>query len=453
MTSINPNKSNEFFGLTWPGKSEAFRAAFTPPGGRLEAVESQSVNFNHTENLFIRGDNLEALKLLQGGFRGRVKMIYIDPPYNTGHDFVYKDRYRGSNRIEGNDGEPFARNLAKGGRRHSDWLSMMYPRMILAREFLTDDGVIFISIDDNEIHVLTLIMNEIFGEENFLAGMIRQTVKGGTGPASRIRTNHDYILTYAGDIEKCRLGARELKGEPLDRTDEKGPYRKGRELNKWGADSRREDNPGMFFPINGPGGEEVYPIRNDGSEGRWRWGKEKLAAAVSRGEVLFEPRGDGTYIVYEKIRSEKPRRQAHTSLMKGVGQNADGTDDLKKLFDGKCPLHFPKPVSLLRQLLEMGSSGKEDIILDFFAGSGTTAQAVLEMNREDGGQRKFILVQSPDPVPKKTLAGKMGFETISGLCAERIRRAIKNLEEETDSNPRGEKWEKPGFNFLRIESD
>jgi adenine-specific DNA-methyltransferase len=298
---------------------------------------------------------------------------------------------------------------------------MMYPRLFLARQLLREDGVIFVSIDDHEVHNLRLLMDEIFGGENFIAQLVWQSKKGGGGAVSQIVGDHEYILLYARESHPEALGRQSLDSPPLDMEDEKGPYRKGRELNKWGAGSARADRPTMFFPIPGPNGQDVYPIRNDGSEGRWRWGKKNMLAIVQNGDALFEPRPDGTYIVYEKIREAGPSLRAYRSLLLDVGTVADGTAELKELFGGKSPFDFPKPPSLIRHLQDIGALEEDDIVLDFFAGSGTTAQAALESNHEDGASRQFIMVQLPEPTSRGD------YRSIADVAKERARGVIRKL--------------------------
>jgi len=447
----------ERYSFMWAGKREAIKLLQAPSQATLVPVPGESIDFEQTGNVFVEGENLEVLKLLYKPYFGRVKMIYIDPPYNTGNDFVYPDdyadpvdRYLKLTGQKDGDGNLLTSNPETSGRYHSAWLSMMYPRLSLARQLLREDGVIFVSIDDHEVHNLRLLMNEVFGEENFVAQVVRQTVKGGTGPATRIRVSHDYVVVSARNLKACQMGGTLLEAEPLDQVDDKGPFRKGRELNKWGAGSRREDSPSMYYPIPGPNGEDVYPIRNDGTHGRWRWGKPRLLAAVANGGVLFELRGDGTYVVYEKVRSAGPRRKTHTTLALDVGTNAEGTEDLKALFDGVCPLDFPKPVSLIRRLLEIGHVGDGDVVLDFFAGSCTTAQAVLELNREDGGKRRFIMVQLPEPTPVASPARQASYHTIAEIGKERIRRVIARMKRDrADPSDRGAR-EDLGFRVYKL---
>ena len=315
-------------------------------------------------NILIEGDNYHSLSVLNYTHKGKIDVIYIDPPYNTGsEDFIYNDnRY---NTVKEDD--PY---------RHSKWLAFMNRRLILARELLKKEGVIFISIDDNEIAQLKLLCDQIFGEGNFISQITRESIKGGS-ISKHIRNCHDFVLIYAKNKLNVSFTGVEQTGRELDLEDEKGKYTKGRELNKWGVGSRREDCPTMWFPITGPIGEEVYPIRNDGSEGRWRWGKKKLIQAVAKGDVIFEKRIDNTYIVYEKIRDDSSRIKQFTTLFKNNYINAKGSEILKKIFGTSMSIFdYSKPVELIKDLLILSDLPKEGIILDFFAGSGTTAAAV-----------------------------------------------------------------------------
>lgn len=433
--------NKERYQLTWPGKKEAIVIANTPIDKTLRPVKEDSLNWDTTENLYIEGDNLEVLKLLQESYLGKIKCIYIDPPYNTGNDFIYndnfvqdKDEYFEESGQVDEEGNRLFQNTEYNGRYHSDWLTMMYPRLKLARNLLSEDGVIFISIDDNEVHNLRKICDEIFGERNFVAILVREAIKGGS-ISKHVRVVHDYILIYAKSISDIEFSGIEIEGIELNLEDEKGKYAKGRELNKWGAGSRREDAPGMWYPIPGPNGEEVYPIRNDGSEGRWRLGKEKLLKLVKDGDVIFEKRSNATYIVYEKIRDSAPRIKQFTTLFKDNYVNAKGTEEIKKLFElERTIFDYSKPVKLIIDLMIMCSCDNNDIILDFFSGSATTAHAVMDLNAEDGGSRKYIMVQLPEPTDEKSEAHKAGFENIAEIGKERIRRAGKKIKEETDAD-------------------
>lgn len=331
---------------------------------------------NKDYNFLLEGDNLHSLHLLERTHAGRIDVIYIDPPYNTGNkDFIYNDKI-----VDKTD-----------GYSHSKWLSFMSKRLEIARRLLSDTGVIFISIDDNEQAQLKLLCDEIFGSKNFIAQITRQVIKGGS-QSTNIRRVHDYVLIYVKSIELMTVfTGYEKEKIILDLEDEQGRYAKGRELNKWGAGSRREDSPTMWFPIVAPDGTDVYPIRSDGSEGRWRWGKKKLLEAVKNNNVIFEFKEDGRYVVYEKVRGQKTDRTQFTTWFQDKYVNSKGSQSLKKLFGGLMSVFdFAKPVELIYDLVFMANN-RNAIVLDFFAGSGTTGHAVAQLNKEDGGNRKYIL--------------------------------------------------------------
>lgn len=419
----------ERYSMNWPGKAECFNTIQTPSMGTLRPLRAESINFEGSENLVVEGDNLEVLKLLQKAYLRKIKMIYIDPPYNTGNDFIYPDnyteslqtylQYTGQVDIEG---KRFGTNTDTDGRFHSKWMNMIYPRLYLARNLLSDDGVIFVSIDDREITNLRRVMDEIFGEDCFLAQFIWHSKKGGGGGVNTVVVEHEYIVAYAKLNPDTSVAKQLVNAEPLNLQDEQGPYRKGRELNKWGAGSARADRPTMYFPIKGPNGDDVYPIRNDGSEGRWRLGKAAMLEIVKKGNAIFEKREDGLYTVYEKIRSAAPKERSFRTLLNDAGTVAEGTAALKELFGGSSPFDFPKPPKLIRKLMEIAGVTEDDIVLDFFAGSATTGHAVLMMNEELGTDVKFILVQLPEKLkdPKE-------FETVADITKQRLRKAIEQI--------------------------
>ncbi len=446
LLGASVDEREEKYGLNWHGKRRARRLALTPSAGTLRPCPDESVDWDTTRNLMIEGDNLEVLKILQKSYAGKVKLIYIDPPYNTGNDFVYPDDFRDNIRnyqmLTGqidSDGRKISSNTEASGRFHTDWLNMMYPRLKLAKNLLRDDGVILCSIDDRELNNLRAALDELFGNENFLGQLVWHSKKGGGGDVKTIVAEHEYIVAYSKLNPESSVGRQSVEAQPLNLTDEKGPYRKGRELNKWGAGSARADRPTMFFPIPGPNGEDVYPIRNDGSEGRWRLGKPAMLQIVEDGDALFEKREDGTYIVFEKIRSVDPRQKSYRTLLTDVGTAADGTAILKEPFGGKSPFDFPKPVRLLSRLVDIAGADEEDLVLDFFAGSGTTGHAVLSNNAAGGGNRRYILVQLPEPLDPEDNDQKVAADycdqlgkprTIAELTKERLRRAGKKIREE-----------------------
>ncbi|MCJ0542738.1 site-specific DNA-methyltransferase [Enterococcus cecorum] len=449
--------STERYNFTWNGKGRALRLSQTPSLGTLRPCKEESKDWDTTQNLYIEGDNLEVLKLLQKSYYGKVKIIYIDPPYNTGKDFVYPDDFHDSlenyKKITGqvdDNGNRISTNTETSGRYHTDWLNMMYPRLRLARNLLADDGVIFISIDDNEVDNLKKICNEVFGEDNFVAQITREAIKGGS-VSKNIRNVHDFVLIFAKQIDNIEFSGIEMAGLKLNLEDEKGKYAKGRELNKWGAGSRREDAPGMYFPVKGPNGEDIYPIRNDGSEGRWRLGKQKMTEIIENKDVIFEKRENGSYIIYEKLRNDSPRKKQFISIFKDEFINAKGTEEIKKLFEvERGVFDFSKPVNLITAFLIMAAS-KDSLILDFFSGSATTAHAVMQLNAEDGGNRKFIMVQLPEATDEKSEAYKNGYKNICEIGKERIRRAGEKIKEKNKDKENIENLD-IGFKVLKLDT-
>lgn len=432
--------NKERYRLEWPGKREAIVTANLPTTKTLRPVREDSVDFDNTENLYIEGDNLEVLKLLQESYLGKIKMIYIDPPYNTGKDFVYKDNFaqdREEYKEESGQKDEYNQRLMANpetaGRYHSDWLSMMYPRLKLARNLLTTDGVVFISIDDNEVHTLKKVCDEIFGEINFVAEIIREAIRGGS-QSKNIRVSHDYLLCYSKKINDVQFTGYEVEGAELNLEDEKGPYAKGRELNKWGAGSRREDSPSMYFPVEGPNGEEVYPVRNDGTDGRWRLGKEKMHKKVKDGDVIFEKRKNGSYIVYEKIRDNSPKIKQFTTLFSKDYLNAKGTETIKKVFKTeRSYFDYVKPVELMYDLMVMAGV-ENDFVLDFFSGSSSTAHSCIKYNADFGLNAKFIMVQLPEELPKESEAEKAGYYSIPNVAKDRIVKSADFVKEETHAD-------------------
>ena len=379
-------RESKTYGLVWEDKPEDVEerlreelpVLIEDTGKAIIGGCSDNQQVSNPNHIIIEGDNLEALSTLAYTHSGKIDVIYIDPPYNTGNkDFIYNDAY-----VDSED-----------SYRHSKWLSFMSKRLRIATKLLSDRGLIFLSIDDNEAANLTLLCNdkELFGENNHIATICRQAIKGGSR-AANIKTVHDYVLIYAKRFESLNQFTGEEKEQiSLELVDEKGAYTKGRELNKWGAGSRREDSPSMWFPIPGPNGVEVYPIRNDGSEGRWRWGKKKLLKAVADNDVIFEIRENGTFIAYEKVRSQKSTTKQFNTWFGDNYINAKGSEAVKSIFQTLMSIFtYAKPVELIKDLVFMANF-PNGIILDFFAGSGTTLHAVMQLNAEDGGKRTCIL--------------------------------------------------------------
>ena len=429
----------ERFGLTWPGKAECMKIIQQPSIGTLKPCKEESVNFNSTENLFIEGDNLEALKLLQKSYYGKIKMIYIDPPYNTGKEFIYPDKFSESletylaytGQVD-DEGKKFSTNTEADGRFHSKWLNMIYPRLYLARNLLSKDGLIFISIDDNEVDNLKKICNEIFGEENF-TGCISRATGTPTGGGNKAIVNMlDYLLVYSKSINPIIEGLPMTEDDEkiYDQEDEKGKYLT-RSLRRTGGEDRREDRPSMFYPIKAPDGQEIYPYGPTGYESRWGCGLSKYKELMKDGMVEWKKvrkNGEEVWQVYQKYYLEGRQKQP-SNLWNDIEGNKKATRDLRALFDNKKVFDHPKPVELIKRIIQLNATENDFIVLDFFAGSGTTAQAVLELNSR-GSNYKFIGIQLPEFCPEDSDAVKEGFKTIADIGKERIRRVIKRIEKE-----------------------
>lgn len=437
----------ERFGLTWRGKAECFRIIQEPSIGTLLPAPGESVDWDTTENLFIEGDNLETLKLLQKSYYGKVKMIYIDPPYNTGKEFIYPDKYAESldtylaytGQVDA-EGKKFSTNTETGGRYHSNWLNMMFPRLFLARNLLRDDGVIFVSIDDHEVHNLREMMNEIFGEENFIESIIWK--KRSTPPNDQIiGAAHEYVLIYSKDIQHLSLNLRQRTGDQLERYQNPDNHPKG----VWAPGDLMANVKGgryvksLYFPIINPNtGEEHYPS----SKGNWRFNKEKIEELIRNGEIYFGDNGKGRPKL-KRFLSDVKRGITYTTLWDFVPLNTQGSNEMAELLGNMTIFNNPKPSGLVLEMLKLGSS-QDSIILDFFAGSCTTAHSILELNKEDGGSRKFITVQLPEPTGEDSEAFKAGYKTIADIGKERIRRVIKKIKDEQKEAAKQKKIVKDG---------
>lgn len=417
----------ERYRLEWPGKREAIVTANMPTINTLRPVREDSINFDTTENLYIEGDNLEVLKLLQESYLGKIKMIYIDPPYNTGNDFVYKDNFaqntdefKADSGMTDELGNRLVANPETAGRYHSDWLTMMYPRLKLARNLLTNDGVIFISIDDNEVHNLRKMCDEVFGEVNFVGNIIWQS-RTSISNDYEISQNHNHTITYSKDRLKLTFGGERLNSKEYVNPDNdiRGPWK--------------------LVPIdaNHVGGATFYPIKNPKTgvdyyppNGRiWAYNIDGFNKLFLDGRIKFGMNDDSSpkKKLYLNERLEKGDKKTPSSILLDAGSTKNGTTEIMNLFDGKKLFDYPKPTTLLVRLLEYGFVQTNDIILDFFSGSATTAHAVMQLNAEDGGNRKFIMVQLPEKTDEKTEAYKAGYQNICEIGKERIRRAGKKL--------------------------
>lgn len=440
-SSVDSN--SERYTFSWAGKKDSISILNTRTDSTLKPCESESVDFDKTGNLFIEGDNLEVLKLLYKSYFGKIKMIYIDPPYNTGNDFIYKDDYSqpinqylkltGQKDDEGN---VLVSLPETHGRRHSDWLSMMYPRLFVAKQLLTDDGVIFVSIDDNEVHHLRMLMNEIFGEENFISE-IPWRGRGGGADNKYLMVAHEYILLYAKIKDQFVVGEENKEINGYNKLEENtGKKYKLSLARKWGSNSRRIDRPNLYYPVTAPDNTIVFPLLPTGEDGCWRFSNKRMKAEIDEGLIEFKKDNNNNWIVYEK-EYEPDENESITKKIstwfENVGSYANGSNEIKMLFDNKV-FTFPKPTTLIKKLIEVSDTNcPKDVVLDFFAGSCTTAHAVMELNRQDGGNRKFICVQLPEACKETSEAFKAGFTTIADIGKERIRRVIQKMKSESES--------------------
>ncbi len=470
-------EGEERYQFTWPDKRAANRLANTPTTMTLRPCREESVDFDHTQNLYIEGDNLDVLKALRETYLGKVKMIYIDPPYNTGNDFVYNDDFAQSRDEfeetsglfdeEGNQTiDPMQRNTESNGRFHTDWLNMIYPRLKVARDLLSDDGVIFISIDDNEVENLKKICNEIFGEGNFIAQLVTITNLKGNNDQFGFAGTHEYALVYG----RCILNIDDLNGISLTKEDyadyteidEYGKYKIGATLMRTGEAGFRSKRPKGFYPIyvssdytsfdvfrQNETDIEVYPLTKEGVEMSWRRSPENLHQ--TRNEFVIKKTSTGISF-YKKQRLEEDLQRGKkpkTLFYKPEYSSGNGTGTLKELFRGRI-FDNPKPISLLYDFIKIGSNS-DSLVLDFFSGSATTAHAVMQLNAEDGGNRKFIMVQLPEKTDRRSDADIAKYANICEIGKERIRRAGKKIKEDFKDKDGIDKLD-IGFRVLKLDS-
>lgn len=443
----------EAYEFNWVGKQAARAEVLKPIKKTLRPVKEDSVDWDNTQNLYIEGDNLEVLKLLQKSYLGKVKMIYIDPPYNTGNDFVYHDdfamsadEYAEASGVVDELGNKYIKNMDSNGRFHSDWCSMMYSRLMVARSLLSEDGVIFISIDDNEVENLRKICDEVFGESNKIAQLVIENNPRGRQSDAFFATSHEYLLCYAGNIDSATINGMSLSEKQKAEykyEDEIGRYRL-LGLRQRGVASLREDRPEMFFPIwvNPEDSsisltyvedwEEVIPKKSDGREGRWMWGKQKCINESNRLVAkLVSTRREFDIFVKDYLNKdgEQRTRKYKTIWSDKILNNQIGTQEVKAILGGDY-MSFPKSTEYIKTIIQTGTSSSS-LILDFFSGSATTAHAVMQLNAEDGGNRQYIMVQLPEETPEDSEAKKAGYNTIPDIAKERIRRAGKKIKEES----------------------
>ncbi|MBS3974376.1 MAG: site-specific DNA-methyltransferase [Actinobacteria bacterium] len=429
----------ERFGLFWPGKKRALRAAQEPTTATLKPDFENSKDWDTTKNVFIEGDNLEVLKILQKHYHGKIKMIYIDPPYNTGRDFVYPDNYKEGletylewTRQVNEEGKKVSTNSETEGRYHSNWLNMMYPRLKLARNLLTEDGVIFIAIDDHELDNLRKLGNEVFGESNFVGLITRATGTPTGGGFDGLTNTVDFMVVYRRSPVAILNGLEfgESDAAIYNEEDARGKYLT-RSLRRTGGEDRREDRPSMYYGVKSPDGVEVFPIGPGGYESRWICGRSRFAEMEAEGLVewrLIERSSVAEWHPYQKFYLEG-RDKRPSNLWTDVDGNKKGTREVRGLFDGQKVFDSPKPTGLIQRVIQIGSD-RDSIILDFFSGSGTTAHAVMKQNLVDGGNRVHIQVQLPEPTPEGSIARSAGFETIAEISRRRIELAAEHIADE-----------------------
>lgn len=466
----------ERYQFTWPDKKKSIFLANAPSAAALRPCREESEDFNNTENLYIEGDNLDVLKLLRETYLNRVKMIYIDPPYNTGKDFVYEDDFSESaDSFLSRDGQydkqgnRLTPNLDNNGRFHTDWLNMIYPRLRLARDLLSDYGAIFISIDDNEVENLKKICNEVFGNDNLIGTIANVNNPKGRSDDKYIATSHEYILVYAKHKEQVEwfgFAPTEEITRRYNKVDNNGKKYREIDLRKTGENDLREDRPNLFyyFYYNESTGDfypsredkcidgylQIKPLREDGREGNWRWGLDNATQNISELMPKFMP----TRKIWGVMQKDPLEGR---DLVKPIGSwtfkdvNSErGSEEFIKLGFDKRIFPKPKPLGTITRCLQLTTS-KEDIILDFFSGSATTAHAVMQLNVEDGGKRKFVMVQLPEPCDEKSEAYKAGYKNICEIGKERIRRAGQKIKEENKDKPDIEKLD-TGFRVLKLDS-
>lgn len=438
----------ERYQLTWVGKKEAIVNANTPCNKTLRPLRKKSVDFDNTKNIYIEGDNLEVLKILQESYLNKIKCIYIDPPYNTGNDFIYNDKFVNENELteSGQTDEynnKLITNSESNGRFHSSWLSMMYSRLKLARNLLKNDGVIFISIDDNELANLKRLCDEIFGENNFIGCFTRATGTTTGQDGNKIGSSLDYCLTYSKS-ENFSLTGIELDEKDLKRfteKDEKGVY-SSLQLRKTGNADRKEDRPNMFYPIVAPDGSQVYPFGPTNYLSRWRVAKNTFEQLCNDNMIIWKEGKNEENIVVDGYKKSKwipyvkyyaeGRTKQVSNLLQNIDGNKKASIELKELFESKNIFSNPKPTEFIKLLLQISNFEENDIILDFFSGSGTTGHAVMKYNSTNNLNIRFMMIQIPEKCDETTEAFKSGYKNICELGEERIKRAGKKIKEETN---------------------
>jgi adenine-specific DNA-methyltransferase len=467
MLSKDVIQGNEAYEFTWVGKKASMVEANKPIRKTLRPCKEESKDWDNTENLYIEGDNLDVLKLLQESYLNSIKMIYIDPPYNTGNDFIYNDDFKVSREeyqeetgiFDEGDNRLF-KNTDSNGRFHSDWCCMMYPRLMLARNLLCNDGVIFISIDDNEQENLKKICDEVFGESNFIALLPTIMNLKGNNDQFAFSGTHEHTLVYCKSVKESVFYELYLEESEINEWDEDeyGLYKKGANLKATGINAPKEKRPNLFFPLyidenhevsieKKDGFSEVLPL-TDGVEMSWRWSRQKFKEEMHNVIVV---ENNGAFSLYKKQRNKddsKPTKKPKTIFNKPEYSSGNGSSLIKTLFNNKI-FDFPKPLELIKDFITIGTRNN-DVVLDFFSGSSTTAHAVIELNAEDGASRKFIMVQLPEKTNEKSEAYKTGYKNICEIGKERIRRAGGKIKEDNKDKAGIDQLD-TGFRVLKLD--
>ena len=448
----------ERYQMSWPDKNRAKLLANSQITATLRPDINKSVNFDETKNLYIEGDNLDVLKLLRETYLGKVKMIYIDPPYNTGNDFVYADDFSisveeymtKSGQISEEGGKLF-HNTESNGRFHTDWLNMIYPRLKIARDLLTDDGIIFISIDDAEVYNLKKVCDEIFGESNFVCNFIRKNKAGSGHDSASIAIEFDYILCYSKNIKECTINQEivDISKDTKYKLQDEYVERRGKYYLR-DLDYRGSYSEGLDYPIKTPEGTIIYSGGKFGKPNTWRWGKTKFDWGMKNGYIVFQKKADGWKVYIKQYQyvdnNDEPYKRTIPYRALVDFSNGQGSIECGELL-GNNVFSYPKSTDLLCHLLKIGTQ-KDSLVLDFFSGSATTAHAVMKLNAEDGGSRRFILVQLPEVCDVQSEAYTAGYANICEIGEERIRRAGKLIKEE---NPNATNLD-VGFRVLKLDS-
>lgn len=457
LSDVLVEGEKERYQLTWPGKKQAILNANTPIDKTLRPVKEDSVDWDNTQNLYIEGDNLEVLKLLQESYLNKIKCIYIDPPYNTGKDFIYKDDfkepadeyYEESGQVD-EDGCRLFQNTESNGRFHSDWLTNMYSRLKIARNLLSDTGAIFISIDDNELSNLKKICDEIFGASNFVANLVWANKEGGGGSDSKyFRVKHEYILCYAKSIDNLYIKGVGITNEERYTMQDEHVKRRGKYYLQKLNQASIQYSSSLDYPITAPDGTKIMPAIGS-KQACWRWSEAKVKWGIENDFIVFKKDNQGEWQVYSKQymnvdNNDKPIVRTNRPL--GLIEEYSSTQSSKRLESifGSKVFDYSKPYELISYLLSLVTDD-EDIILDFFSGSSTTAHAVFNLNAEDGGKRRFIMVQLSEETDEDSEAYKAGYKNICEIGKERIRRAAKKIKEETGADI------DYGFRVFRVDS-